>query len=219
MDQLVYSASHNLRAPLLSMKGLLSLIALEDVSSADREKFMHEVFRSIERLDATIHDIIEYSKNARLEITPQIIDLPQLIENTTEDLRFYENHPVEIRTNYELNAPFHCDERRIKSVLHNILSNSVKYADHSKPQSWISIEAEVTPAVCRLKFSDNGIGMDANSTERVFEMFYRGTSQRTGSGLGLYIVREIIQKLGGTIQLEAEKDVGVNIQIELPNIG
>jgi signal transduction histidine kinase len=50
-------------------------------------------------------------------------------------------------------------------------------------------------------------------------MFYRGTSQRTGSGLGLYIVREIIQKLGGTIQLEAEKDVGVSIQIELPNIG
>jgi signal transduction histidine kinase len=219
LDQLVYSASHNLRAPLLSMKGLLSLISLEDVSAADREKFMHEVFRSIERLDATIHDIIEYSKNARLEITPQTIDLPQLIANTTEDLRFYENHPVEIRTNYELKAPFHCDERRIKSILHNILSNSVKYADHSKSQSWISIDAEVTSAMCRLRFSDNGIGMESHTTERVFDMFYRGTSQRTGSGLGLYIVREIIQKLGGTIQLDAQQGVGVNIQIELPNIG
>ncbi len=219
LDQLVYSASHNLRAPLLSMKGLLSLISLEDVSATDREKFMSEVFRSIERLDATIHDIIEYSKNARLEIMPQIIDLPQLIANTAEDLRFYENHPVEIRTHYELKAPFQCDERRIKSVLHNILSNSVKYADHSKPLSWISVDAEVTPALCRIKFSDNGIGMESQTTERVFDMFYRGTSQRTGSGLGLYIVREIIQKLGGTIQLDAQKGLGVNIQIELPNIG
>jgi signal transduction histidine kinase len=218
LDQLVYSASHNLRAPLLSMKGLLSLISLEDVTEVDREKFMNEVYRSIERLDSTIHDIIEYSKNARLEITPQLIDLPKLIEVTSEDLRFYENHTIDMRTQFNLHAPFYCDERRIKSILHNILSNSVKYADHCKTDSWISVEVEVTSAVCRMKFADNGIGMEPQTTERVFDMFYRGTSQRTGSGLGLYIVREMIQKLGGTIQLEADLGKGVNIQIELPNI-
>jgi signal transduction histidine kinase len=199
------------------MKGLLSLISLEDVTEVDREKFMNEVYRSIERLDSTIHDIIEYSKNARLEITPQLIDLPKLIEVTSEDLRFYENHTIDMRTQFNLHAPFYCDERRIKSILHNILSNSVKYADHSKTDSWISVEVEVTSAVCRMKFADNGIGMEPQTTERVFDMFYRGTSQRTGSGLGLYIVKEMLHKLGGRLELTSQEGEGTSIAIEIPN--
>jgi signal transduction histidine kinase len=219
LDQLVYSASHNLRAPLLSMKGLLSLISIQDTDAHDREKFMTEVYRSIERLDSTIHDIIEYSKNARLEITPQVIDLPKLIENIREDLRFYENHPVELRTKYKLDEPFRSDAHRIQSILHNILSNSFKYADHNKRESRISLEVHVARDTCMIRLSDNGIGIEKHNSERVFDMFYRGTSQRTGSGLGLYIVRETIHKLGGSIQLESQPGEGVHIEIILPNIG
>lgn len=218
LDQLVYSASHNLRAPLLSMKGLLGLITMEDTPQSDKQKFMTEVFKSIERLDATIHDIIEYSKNARLEITPQPIDLPLLISNTIEELRFYENHPIEIRTHFSIDSKFYSDTHRIKSILHNILSNSVKYADHAKSASWMSIEISTTQSSCNMRFADNGIGMTPQTAERVFDMFYRGTSQRTGSGLGLYIVREMIQKLGGTIDLKSELGQGVQIYVNLPNI-
>jgi signal transduction histidine kinase len=218
LDQLVYSASHNLRAPLLSMKGLLSLISLEDVSEADREKFMSEVYRSIERLDATIHDIIEYSKNARLEVTPQLIDLPKMVEQTAEDLKFFENHPIEFRSSYEIQAPFQSDERRIKSILHNILSNSVKYADQNKPSSWIEIHATISANKCILSFADNGIGIDPLHADRMFNMFYRGTSRKTGSGLGLYIVKEMVHKLGGSISIQGALNEGVRVQIELPNL-
>lgn len=99
LDQFVYSASHNLRAPLLSMKGLLGLISLEDTAMSDRTLFMNEVYKSIERLDATIHDIIEYSKNARLDLIPEQTDIEQFIRTAYNDLRFLEETSVELKVN------------------------------------------------------------------------------------------------------------------------
>jgi len=218
LDQFVYSASHNLRAPLLSMKGLLSLISLEDTAFADRNRFMFEVYRSIERLDATIHDIIEYSKNARLDITPQQMDILQIIHSATEDLKFLDQNNVSVEVKSELNAPLFSDEGRLRSIVHNLTSNSVKYADYTKQERYLNIEVSVTSTHCIMNFSDNGIGIAAENQERVFDMFYRATSERTGSGLGLYIVKEMVSKLGGSIKLDSQKDIGTAIRIEIPNL-
>lgn len=217
LDQFVYSASHNLRAPLLSMKGLLGLISLEDTAAGDRKLFMNEVYKSIERLDATIHDIIEYSKNARLDIEPIEVDIERIIYDTREDLKFCEDTRVEIQVSIVKEAALFSDGRRIKSIVHNIMSNAVKYADASMENCWVSVIVQVTNAHCSLVFSDNGIGIAVENIDRVFEMFYRGTSQRTGSGLGLYIVKEMVQKLGGTMVIQSTIGQGTTISIELPN--
>lgn len=218
LDQFVYSASHNLRAPLLSMKGLLSLISLEDTRLEDRNRFMLEVYKSIERLDATIHDIIEYSKNARLELNPLEIDLSELLETTADDLRFYEQTPVEITKKLKIESPFYSDPKRVKSVIHNLLSNCVKYADTSKTSCWVRIDVYIDDQYCNIRIEDNGIGIRTEDCTKVFDMFYRGTSKRMGSGLGLYIVKEMIHKMGGTIELRSELGVGTSIQITLPNM-
>jgi signal transduction histidine kinase len=218
LDQFVYSASHNLRAPLLSMKGLLSLISLEDTAFSDRNRFMQEVFKAIERLDATIHDIIEYSKNARLAITPQPIDVLKLIHSAAEDFKFIDSNRVSIQVSSDLKAQLYSDEGRIRSIIHNLTSNSVKYADHTKPASHLIIKVSVDSTQCLLTFSDNGIGISTDNQERVFDMFYRATSERTGSGLGLYIVKEMVHKLEGSIELKSKKDVGTNLSIRIPNL-
>lgn len=218
LDQFVYSASHNLRAPLLSIKGLLNLITLSDTDATDRNRFMSEVFKSIERLDSTIHDIIEYSKNARLDIEPVAVNLEELVQETAEDLRFYESMNVEIIRNFDIQVQFYSDLRRIKSILHNIMSNSVKYADTAKTKRWIKIDMSVSEQYCRMTFTDNGIGIAPENLDRVFEMFYRGTSQRNGSGLGLYIVKEMVQKIGGTIELHSNLGEGTRFHLELPNL-
>lgn len=217
LDQFVYSASHNLRAPLLSMKGLLSLISLDDTAYEDRSRFMVEVYKSIERLDATIHDIIEYSKNARLDISPQEIDILQIIQSTIEDLKFFDQSKVHISVETELTSKLFSDERRIRSIIHNIISNSIKYADSSKPERYLTIKLNSTETHCTILFSDNGIGIAQVNQERVFDMFYRATSQRTGSGLGLYIVKEMLHKLGGSILLTSTEGIGTTISIEMPN--
>ena len=217
LDQFVYSASHNLRAPLLSMKGLLSLISLDDTAFEERNRFMGEVFKSIERLDATIHDIIEYSKNARLAISPQEIDIEQIIHSTIEDLKFFDQSKVHVSVQTELTATLFSDERRIRSIIHNIISNSIKYADPEKPERHLTITLSTSESLCSIVFSDNGIGIAKENQERVFDMFYRATSLRTGSGLGLYIVKEMLHKLGGRLELTSQVGEGTSITIEIPN--
>jgi signal transduction histidine kinase len=218
LDQFVYSASHNLRAPLLSVKGLLTLIEQEEMEAPTRKRFIQEIYNSIQRLDATIKDIIEYSKNARLELMPSIIDLEQVIRNTHEDLKFYEGTTVSLELIMQQGVPFYSDERRLKSIVHNIMSNSVKYSDNQKDASWLKVEIENTESGCMLSFTDNGKGIQQEYQSRVFDMFYRATSEKSGSGLGLYIVKEMTERIGGTIELQSEPGVGTTLRLKLPSL-
>ena len=218
LDQFVYSASHNLRAPLLSVKGLLSLIEDEATEASTRDRFIGEIHNSINRLDATIRDIIDYSKNARLPIEPVPVNVEQLIRNTYEDLRFYEGNSVSLELMVDQSASFHSDERRIKSIIHNIMSNSVKYADSSKDQSWLQIKVIIDMNRCVMTFTDNGQGISPDNQSKVFDMFFRGTAQRSGSGLGLYIVKEMTERIGGKVSLESTLGIGTSFQLELPNL-
>ena len=218
LDQFVYSASHNLRAPLLSVKGLLNLIEEQDMEAPTRKRFIGEIYKSIERLDATIKDIIEYSKNARLEILPVPIDLEQLIRHTHEDLKFYEGTTVMMEWSVTGKAKFYSDERRLKSIVHNIMSNSVKYSDPGKDANWLKVKIEYDEPGCVVTFTDNGKGISPENQPRVFEMFYRATSERSGSGLGLYIVKEMTERIGGSIELASELGVGTTLKLTLPNL-
>jgi signal transduction histidine kinase len=218
LDQFVYSASHNLRAPLLSVKGLLSLIDEDEIDTPARKRFIREIYKSIERLDATIKDIIEYSKNARLDLLPGRIDIEQLIKNTYEDLKFYEGSTVMIEWSASGNSPFYSDERRLKSIVHNIMSNSVKYSDPKKEACWLRISIELNEAECIIVFHDNGMGISPENQLRVFEMFYRANSERSGSGLGLYIVKEMTERIGGSIELASVLGEGTTLRLTLPNM-
>lgn len=218
LDQFVYSASHNLRAPLLSMKGLLGLIEDDQIEAPARQRFIDEIYKSIQRLDATIKDIIDYSKNARLELLPTPIDLEQLVRNTHEDLKFYEGTTVSLELSILQSSAFFTDERRLKSIVHNIMSNSVKYSDPSKENCSLNVEVAITPEACTLVFTDNGKGISEENQRRVFDMFYRGTTERSGSGLGLYIVKEMTERIGGSIELKSELGSGTSLTLTLPNL-
>jgi len=218
LDQFVYSASHNLRAPLLSVKGLLGLVELDETDAPARKRFIEEIYKSIQRLDATIKDIIEYSKNARLDIAPTHIDLEQLIRNTHEDLKFYEGTSVSLELITRVKNSFYSDEKRLKSIVHNIMSNSVKYSDSEKSASWLRIEIDINAEQCVMTFADNGKGISPENQMRVFDMFYRATSERSGSGLGLYIVKEMTERIGGSVHLHSTLGEGTTVTLVLPNL-
>jgi signal transduction histidine kinase len=200
------------------VKGLLNLIEQDEMEAPTRKRFIQEIYNSIQRLDATIKDIIEYSKNARLELMPSIIDLEQVIRNTHEDLKFYEGTTVSLELIMQQGVPFYSDERRLKSIVHNIMSNSVKYSDNQKDASWLKVEIENTESGCMLSFTDNGKGIQQEYQSRVFDMFYRATSEKSGSGLGLYIVKEMTERIGGTIELQSEPGIGTTLRLKLPSL-
>jgi signal transduction histidine kinase len=218
LDSFVYSISHNLRAPLMSVLGLLDLAKNEDDTVTIHQ--YHEMMKSsVCKLDDTLKEILEYARNARQGLIIDQIDFQKTINDNFERVQFmpgYERIKKEIVIEGETH--FHSDHYRLSLILNNLISNAIKYADSSKEDPFIQIAIHVDPEKASLTFRDNGIGIENNYLQKVFNMFFRATSKNEGAGLGLYIVKEAVEKLCGTIQLESQLGKGTVFTIELPNL-
>ncbi|MBM3178473.1 MAG: HAMP domain-containing histidine kinase [Bacteroidetes bacterium] len=216
LDNFVYRVSHDLRSPLLSVKGLLSLAHREENLPASVEEYLKMADHSIDRLDNTIKEILEYSRNSRLAIKLEPFNLRTLIENNYNDLR----HLVDSRFSFQIN--FRCKEEivsdsyRINTVLRNILGNAVKYRRTDINDPFIEVRVIETNRFYQIDVEDNGEGISEANQSKVFDMFYRGTKTGEGTGLGLYICREIMTKLGGKISLQSEPGKGTQVTIKIP---
>jgi PAS domain S-box-containing protein len=218
LDRFVYSASHDLRAPLMSVKGLLNMIKL-DPEAGNQAKYLHLIEKSVNKLDNFITDIIHYSKNSRIDLLVREIDFYELLEESIGSLKFMDGaEQVRSIKNINVSSTFYSDPSRLLMVFNNIISNAVRYSDRWKNDSFlqIDIEADVDKAVIR--FSDNGIGISGEYLKDVFKMFFRATTESKGSGLGLYIVKSAVEKLQGTIDVQSELGKGTTFVIEIPNL-
>ncbi len=221
LDSLVYSASHDLRAPLKSVLGLVQLVEM-DVKNNDYDHihdYMLKMIYSIQKLDRTIRDIIEYSKNARSEFNYEKIDFTKLINEIFDDLKYMDGmNGIEKEIIMEKTLPFVTDLTRLGVILKNILSNAIKYRDSGKSKQLVSIKISITEEFASIRVEDNGIGIDQAYLNKIFDMFYRATEKSDGSGLGLYIAKEVAEKLKGRISVKAEQGKGTAFTIEVPNL-
>jgi len=217
LDSLVYSVSHNLRAPLMSVLGLVSLAKIEPDPTAIHH--YHELIeKSVNKLDDTLKEILDYSRNARLDLQLTKIDFNEKTTETLEKMQYMsgvENIDIQVSINEQ--APFYSDYYRLSVVLNNLISNAIKYYDDSKKNCFFHISITVDDKQAKLIFEDNGIGIDAEALPKIFDMFFRATNKTTGSGLGLYIVKEAVEKLQGVMVLESSVGQGTIFKIEIPN--
>jgi signal transduction histidine kinase len=114
------------------------------------------------------------------------------------------------------NEIFYSDSFRLKIILNNLYSNAIKYADMSKGKPFIKTEISVNDKGAIISVKDNGEGVDLKLKPKLFDMFFRASLKGTGSGLGLYIVKESVEKLGGNIRVESKRFEGTEFIIELP---
>jgi len=218
VDSLVYSVSHNLRAPLMSLVGLLNLARLEDRIEVIRDYngLMEGV---IHKLDDTLKEILDYSKNARQDLQIEPIDFRKLIADALDKLRFMPAYnSIDVRVAVHDEDEFRSDHYRLSVIANNLISNSIKYADLRKPKPLFQITVTTSEEKALLHFRDNGIGIESSLVPKIFNMFFRGTTEREGSGLGLYIVKEAVHRLGGKIGVSSELGSGTVFQLEIPNL-
>lgn len=218
LDSFVYRVSHDLRAPLTSILGLISLIKKEDDPVLTKH-YIDLQQKSVQKLDNFIKDIISISRNSRLDLNIDSIHFEEIIGQVYEELQYTMTESIiDRRFSIHSNTKFYSDPHRLKIIFNNLISNAIKYINpfENEPIIDINIHSDHNKALINIK--DNGMGIDESHIDKVFRMFYRADQSKSGSGLGLYIVKETIDRLGGSIKLLSEPNIGTEFRIEIPNL-
>lgn len=221
LDKFVYSVSHDLRAPLSSMTGVV-VIAEEETKEEIVKENLNYLKGCIRKLDTFISDILDYSRNSRTEIKKEEINFKEVIQELTNNLKYMSANEeskkrVSINLDINENAKFHTDRSRLNVVLNNLISNSIRYQDPKADDPFVNIKVDTSDTEANIVIRDNGIGISKELHEKIFEMFYRVSESSVGSGLGLYIVKETVDKLQGSIRVESEPGKGTAFKIHIPN--
>jgi len=218
LDNFLYSTAHDLRSPLSSLLGLINLMRYENKDGSLKE-YLAMMEKSIHRSEYFISQIVNFSKNKRMKIAPEPIHLDVLIEEIFEQSSFVEGFDrIERRVNINHNHVFYSDKNRVTILFNNLISNAIRYADVTKENSFIEINARITPTEIAIVFGDNGIGIQPEHLDKIFDMFYRADYNSKGTGLGLFIFRETIKRLNGDVRVESQPGVGTNFFLRLPNL-
>ncbi len=219
LDKFVYSVSHDLRAPLSSMKGVIEISEEETQDPLMLEHF-GLLKGSVKKLDEFIQDILEYSRNSRMEIKKQEIDFKEMLDEITNSLKHMSSNnerQVDIKFEISNQQSFVSDKSRVSILLNNLISNAIRYQNPATDDPFVDVKINMSDTKTGIIIKDNGIGISNENQQKIFEMFYRVSENSVGSGLGLYLVKEIVDKLDGEIQIESELGKGTSFSVQLPN--
>jgi len=216
LDRFVYSASHDLRSPISSVRGLINLVKLNP-NSPETKSYMDMMDKQLIGLTKFIEDIVLYSRNTRVDVKTDSISLKKLVDEILISLQFY---PGSDKITMEVNIPedltLCSDATRVRIVLANLLSNAFKYSNHGKENAFIKIVATKNQTHIDISIRDNGTGIDDQYLPKIFDMFFQANDKSEGSGLGLYIVKETLEKIQGDIRVQSEVGKGTEFIVTLP---
>jgi signal transduction histidine kinase len=201
LDRFVYSVSHDLRSPLASISGLVYLgQRAEEMDEA--KKYFSMIGDRINTQDFFIREIIDFYRNSRTDINAENFLLKAQVDEIVSQHSITANS-IQYEINISDRMEIVSDKIRLKSVLGNLIGNAVKYHDITKAQKFIKVSAERENGHWIIVVEDNGQGIGAEHLPKLFDMFYRASADSKGSGLGLFIARETVDKLGGKIHVDS----------------
>ncbi len=216
LDNFVYRVSHDLRAPIASVLGITNLAKTEN-KIEELKNYFEMIANSANQQDEFIKEILDLSRNSRLGVQKDKIKIKTLL-NEVFDLHAHSNTDKNILKDIEIDEkhPFISDKTRLKVVLNNLISNSIRYSNGHDPV--IKVGVNIDKESAKITINDNGKGIPKKHLKNVFRMFYRATDVNAGSGLGLYIVKETLDKLSGDIVINSKEKEGTNVLLEIPNL-
>lgn len=216
LDQVIYKTTHDLKAPLMSAMGLVNIA--EKASAAEKDKYLHLIRKSLVRLDSFLEEMNDFFRNEKLALQRDKINIATLLNDELGDLKsLYEPSKIDVQFEIHGNSEFYSDSIRLRTVVANLLSNAIKYYDPDKIEPFVKISVYINEEICEIRFEDNGIGIEPQYQEKIFDLFFRATDHAQGTGLGLFIVKDTIEKLKGVIVVTSTVGQGSTFTIQLPN--
>jgi PAS domain S-box-containing protein len=216
LDQVIYKTTHDLKAPLMSALGLVEIA--ERAPDVEKDRYITLIRKSLMKLNSFIEEMNNFYRVDKLAVQREKISLREILHDELENLHTRKEEPfIHFDIEIEESVNFYSDKMRIRTIITNLLSNAIKYQDPSKRNPFIKVIAKVDAENFHLSITDNGIGIDQTFHEKIFDLFFRATDQAEGSGLGLFIVKDTIERLAGTIQVKSNVGEGTMFQVRIPN--
>ena len=214
LDQILYRASHDLRSPITSIVGILNLLEREPLGIIQKQCYEH-IREQSSQMDVLLKSLSSLSKTISNDIHFSKINLDLSIRSCLNDLRYLPNFPaVVIRTETDGKLGVITDNLLVCIVIKNLVANALTFRDPEK-DGWIFIRSVGFDSYFEIEITDNGEGVSDSIKHQIFDMFYRGSERSTGPGLGLYIVRKIIDQLNGHIQFTSTNGI-TRFKVVLP---
>jgi PAS domain S-box-containing protein len=217
LDRIIFSISHELMSPLISILGHVDHIEKE-TNNEEHLKMLETIKLSINRINFFISNIIIYNKNIKTELLPQEINLFDLIDETINSVNDFMKNQIEVRVTGDDRMPYIGDKIRLSVILRNLISNAIIFTDSAKENPFVLIKANCSAESVEIDVTDNGIGIEEPELIKIFDMFYRGSELSTGAGLGLYLVKEMTLKMRGRINIDSLPGKGTTVKVILPNL-
>lgn len=219
LNTFFYRTTHDLKGPIASIIGLTTL-ATKDSSRETTGMCIQKIEQSASRLNNILLDFIKIMqiKEKETEVVP--IDFTKIANGIIQSIKYSTGQDiVEFKVWIEPNIIFHSDEKLIDTILYNLISNAVNYRQQiDKVSSFVSIQIRNSGDSVLITVTDNGIGIRKEIQNKIFNLFFRGTEDSKGTGLGLYILKNAVNKLNGRVVLDSEIDKGSTFNVYIPDL-
>ena len=215
LNRFIYSTSHDLRSPLASVMGILNLAHMEN-SVEDPNGYLGMIETCVNKMDTFIQKIIEYFKSIRVEDEYSKIDFNALLEESIELFKM-QKPDIEYILDIQQPVEFVNDAFRMSVILDNLISNAMKYQKPTEKNPKVEISVKTDSEKASIKIEDNGIGILDQHLNNIFKMFFRSANSVNGLGIGLYIVKEALNRIGGEISVHSDYGAGTAFYLEIPN--
>lgn len=197
LDQILYRASHDLRSPVTSMVGVLSVLRLDEVPDKFKE-YCNYFEKSIQQMQAVVNTLTLLGQSTTDAIHRSVFDIEQAVQNEIDLLKYLGNfNLITFQKSVDGNPMIYSDETLLRIVIKSLLSNAIIFRKPERGSVTVRVHAQ--SARLMLEVSDDGDGIPAATGDRIFEMFYRGSEKSVGLGMGLYLVQKIVKRLQGNV--------------------
>lgn len=218
IDKFLYGCSHTMRGPLKSISGLIKLLQNPEATE-DPHRHLELIQKTVNKMETILNDLEQFLVNSRRDLVIESVSMTKTIDAILERYnREAESKNIRISKSITQTVPLYTDAERLNLILTQLISNALVFNDPGKADRHIDIFVRVNENGCHVKVLDNGIGMSSEIQKSIFQLFFRGAQQSQGAGIGLYVVSEVLRKMGGSITVTSEEGCGSSFFVWLPNL-
>ena len=216
IDQFIYSCSHSLKSPLTTIEGLL--MVAENGNISDVRDCMTKIHNCVAGMYDTLRSLEACTVSAQSELCKEEIQAEQLVEQVLSEYdEVIEKNAIQVITKIEQDHSWVADAKSKYLILKSLIGNAIQFRDTEKKVNKIRIEVAVKKDTVKLNVLDNGIGIPAKEQNKIFIPFHRSSTQSNGNGLGLFLVKELAEKLNASVSMLSDEKIGTSFFLSLPN--